>query len=223
MNRGVSGECVVSGAASKQRGIEMDVKYFNPNPKYLMKMRLIMTLIAILIMVCGALMGWLIGLDEGPRVAAAVTWGFLLGNLLWWIPGLILAGFYFRSLKYEIRDDEVIVHVGIWTKSVKHVPYRTVTNLKVRRDIFDRWFFGIGSLNIQTAGMSGNTGAEESLVGLENVNEAYDIVATKLRKFRGAMSPTAAGVEGEEDMASSAVLANLLQEVRTIRKNMDKK
>ena len=220
---GFSGDVHKGYDTQKLIGKVMDVKYFNPNPKYLVKMRLIMTLVAILIMACGALLGWLIGLDEGPRVGAYVTLGFLLTNLLWWLPAMILAGFYFRSLKYEIRDDEVIVHAGIWTKSVKHVPYRTVTNLKVRRDIFDRWFFGIGSLKIQTAGMSGSTGAEESLLGLENVSEAYDIVAAKLRKFRGGMSPTAAGVEGEADMDSSTLLGDLLNEVRAIRKTLEKK
>lgn len=201
----------------------MEAKFFNPNPKYLAKMRLIMTLIAVLVMGLGALMGWLIGLDEGPRVGSYVTIGFFIGDLAWWLPAMILAGFYFRSLKYEIRNDEVIVHVGIWTKSVKHVPYRTVTNLKVARDIFDRWLFGIGTLNIQTAGMSGTTGAEERLVGLDNVNEAYDIVATKLRKFRVAMSPTAAGAEDETDRESSSALGELLAEVRAIRQTMEKK
>ncbi|MFH1754654.1 MAG: PH domain-containing protein [Candidatus Latescibacterota bacterium] len=200
----------------------MQIKYFNPNPKYLIKMRLIITLIAILIMALGVLFGWLIGLDEGPRVGAYVTLGVFLADLLWWLPAMILAGFYYRSLKYEICDDEVIVHVGIWTKSVKHVPYRTVTNLKVGRDIFDRWMFGIGSLNIQTAGMSGSTGAEESLVGLDNVQEAYDLVAAKLRKFRGGMPATAAGSESDTEVATSEVLGNMLAELRAIRQSLDK-
>ena len=64
-----------------------------------------------------------------------------------------------KALGYEVQDDEVIVRVGIITHSVKHVPYRTVTNITVSRDILDRWFFGLGSLHIQTAGMSGKSGA----------------------------------------------------------------
>jgi hypothetical protein len=46
-------------------------------------------------------------------------------------------------------------------------------NVGKKRDILDRWLFGLGTLNIQTAGMSGLTGAEESLVGLPNVQEVY--------------------------------------------------
>ncbi len=72
----------------------------------------------------------------------------------------------------------------ILTHSVKHVPYRTATNITVRRDIFN-----LGSLYIQTAGMSGQSGAEEKLVGLENVQEIYEMVVVELRRFRGAMPP----------------------------------
>jgi hypothetical protein len=100
---------------------------------------------------------------------------------------------------------------------VKHVPFRTVTNLTVKRGILDRWFFDLGTLNIQTAGMSGNTGAEESLVGLDNYDEVYEMVATELRRFRGGMAPTAA----EEELDSPEVLSALLGEVRAIRQTLE--
>ena len=82
--------------------------------------------------------------------------------------------------------------------------------------------FGIGTLNIQTAGMSGTTGAEESLEGLDNVQEVYDIVATELRRFRGSMAPTAADVEGEAVAASPDALSAILTEVRAIRHALEK-
>jgi uncharacterized membrane protein YdbT with pleckstrin-like domain len=179
------------------------------------------TIVAILILLSAALLSFLIMLDSDPdaddaaRIIFIVT---LVGVVLCWLPALFLARAYYRSLRYEIQDDEVIVHVGIWTQSVKHVPYRTVTNIAVKRDIFDRWFFDLGSLNIQTAGMSGTTGAEESLVGLPNFQEAYDTVAAQLQRFRGGMGPTAAEVEAEPD-ALNAILA----EVRVIRQTLEKR
>jgi len=142
-------------------------------------------------------------------------------DVIWWAPAMFLTDPYYRSLSYEIQDDEVIMRVGIWTKSVKHVPYRTVTNLTVKRGILDR-LFGIGTLNIQTAGMSGTTGAEESLEGLDNVQEVYDIVATELRRFRGSMAPTAADVEGEAVAASPDALSAILTEVQAIRHALEK-
>ena len=140
--------------------------------------------------------------------------------VFFWLITFVLSGPYTRSLKYEIRDDEIIVHVGIITKSVKHVPFRTVTNIKINRGLLDRYVFNMGTLNIQTAGMSGSTGAEESLVGLENVEEIYNIVATELRKFRGAMSPT--GSEDIVAVSGDGTLIEILGELREIRKSLAK-
>ncbi len=198
----------------------METHALTPSSRYKAKLVLIMTIVAVLVMVAGLLLSLPIGRDEGPRDAMICILVFFLVDVLWYVPGLILVGYYFRSLKYEIQDDEVIVHVGIWTKSIKHVPYRTVTNLKTNRDIFDRWFFDIGSLNIQTAGMSGNTGAEEALVGLPNVQEIYEMVGGRLRQYRGAMSPT--GTE-DEPVPGGDTLSAMLAEVKAIRKAVEDK
>jgi len=188
----------------------------------LTKLRLVITLVALLILAGGLLLGWLISTDreKGASGARAVVIVVAIADVIWWVPALILTGPYHRSLAYEVQDDEVIVQAGIWTKSVKHVPYRTVTNLTVKRDILDRWL-GIGTLNIQTAGMSGTTGAEERLVGLTDVQEVYEIVVTELRRFRGGMSPTAAEAEGEPAVASTAALSAILTEVRAIRQALE--
>ena len=65
--------------------------------------------------------------------------------------------------------------------------------------------------------MSGQTGAEESLVGLENVQEVYELVVTELRRFRGAMSPTT----GQDELPADGSGA-LLDEVQAIRKLLEK-
>ncbi len=195
---------------------------FRPSPRYLTKLRLIISIIAALVLAGGVLIAIPVGVDEGERAGWIVAFAFLGADVLWWLPAMILAGPYYRSLRYEIQDDEVIVHVGIWTKSVKHVPYRTVTNMKINRGILDRSLFGIGTLNIQTAGMSGATGAEESLVGLENYQGIYEIVVSKLRHFRGGMGPTAAEEEDQRAMTSSESLREILEEVRAIRQAMRK-
>jgi len=143
----------------------MAQREFLPNPRYQIKLLVVFTLTAALILLGIGLFSWLIGFDE-PQ--AGMTVFTIVGSVLGlvWLVALMLSFPYFRSLRFEVQEDEVIVHVGIFTHSVKHVPYRTVTNITVKRDIFDRWFFNLGTLNIQTAGMSGQTGAEESLVGL---------------------------------------------------------
>ncbi len=192
----------------------MAARSFKPNTRYLIKMMVVMTIIAFLILVGILLLTWLVSLDD-PDAALTVLLVLSGLNGLWWLGGILFSTPYFRSLRYEVQEDEVIVHVGVVTHSVKHVPYRTVTNITVKRDILDRWFFNMGSLNIQTAGMSGQTGAEEKLVGLEDVQEVYELVVTALRRFRGALAPTQAE---EEVMAIPAEAGSaLLSEVRAIR------
>lgn len=194
----------------------MAEREFVPNNKYQIKMMLVITLIAFLVLLGAGILSFLIGLDD-PGAGLVVIGIALVGDALFWVIGMILSVPYFRSLRYQIMEDEVIVHVGIVTHSVKHVPFRTVTNITVKRDIFDRWFFSLGSLSIQTAGMSGQTGAEENLVGLENVQEVYDLVVAELRRFRGAMPPTT--VQEEPPANGSAAL---LAEVQAIRELLEK-
>jgi putative membrane protein len=187
-------------------------------------MRLIATIVALAILAGGILLGMVLAITGEIRLSGAMVLFFVtvVLNGFWWVLALILTGPYYRSLRYEVQDDEVLVNVGIWTKSVKHVPYRTVTNMEVKRDVVDRWL-GIGTLNIQTAGMSGQTGAEERLVGLSNVQEVYESVAKELRRFRGGMAPTQADVEAEPAVASPDGLGEILVEVRAIRKSLEER
>ena len=201
----------------------MKARSVTPDPRYLFRMRLIVTIIALAILVGGILLGVILILTGEIRLGGVVALALItvVLNGLWWLLALILSGPYYRSLRYEVQDDEVVVNVGIWTKSVKHVPYRTVTNIQVKRDVVDRWL-GIGTLNIQTAGMSGQKGAEEQLVGLPNVQEVYESVAEELRRFRGGMAPTQAGVDVESTAAPQDVLGEILAEIRVIRRSVEK-
>jgi membrane protein YdbS with pleckstrin-like domain len=207
----------------------MLARTFKPSPKYLTKLRLIITLVALTILLSGALLAWLISLDTDTYAGdiMLIFGGTALLDLVWVVPALLLTGPYYRSLSYEIQDDEVIVRVGIITHSVKHVPYRTVTNLTIKRGILDRWLFGLGTLNVQTAGMSGTTGAEESLEGLPNVQEVYQIVVQELQRFRGSMAPTAAETEDPSiagtpgAVATAHTLSAILSEVQAIRQRLE--
>lgn len=199
----------------------MNEKVFEPSSRYLAKIRLQTSIILLLIYLGCAPLALAFGANnpDGDVWYLAISAGVIL---ICWLVGMALTGPYYRSLRYEVMADEVIVRAGIVTTSVKHVPYRTVTNITVRRGLMDRWLFGLGTLNIQTAGMSGTTGAEESLVGLPDVQAVYDIVVTELRRFRGSQAPTAA----DDDVPAPAAMADgqltqLLVEVRAIRQILE--
>jgi membrane protein YdbS with pleckstrin-like domain len=205
----------------------MNTRTIKPSRKYRTKLQVVCVLSAGLIMLGMTLVAW--ALSYAPKIGAdgagtiiAVT---AAANIIWLVPALILADPYYRSLHYEVQDDEVIVRAGIVTKSVKHVPYRTVTNITIKRGLLDRWLFGLGTLNIQTAGMSGTTGAEESLVGLDNVQDVYDAVVMELRRFRGCMAPTAAGSDealtGKAHDETTDALVAILSEIQAIRRTVE--
>lgn len=204
----------------------MKHKQFGPNPRYLGKLRTIVTLIVVGSYLSMIWVAWPIALDD-PDGAVIYATVLTVLAVVCWVVGIALSGPYYRSLQYEILDDEVIVHVGIVTKSVKHVPYRTVTNITVKRGLLDRFVFDLGTLNIQTAGMSGTTGAEESLQGLPNVHEIYDLVVTELRRFRSGMTPTAADMDQvavtKETAVSAATLDNILVELQAVRHLLETK
>ncbi|MBN1641800.1 MAG: PH domain-containing protein [Anaerolineae bacterium] len=196
----------------------MDTQTFAPNRKYRIKLQIEFTAIALLVLLGGLFLAIPIGLEEG--FGASLITMIVVGGLdvLWWAPAMLLAGPYYRSLGYEIQDEQAIVRVGIWTRSVKHVPYRTVTNITVKRDVLDR-SLGLGTLEIQTAGMSGSSGgAEQSLVGLEDAQQVYDLVARALGRFRGSMAPTATEAEGKREVGLTEILA----ELRTIRRLLER-
>jgi len=208
------------GSTGKEPG--MNTMHIKPGGSYLRKLWVTYTIIAILAVLVAYLFGLLVGIDEGYHVTIAITIYAAIFAGLFWAISVILSVFYYRSLSYEIQDDEIIVRVGIATKSVKHVPYRTVTNISIKRGILDRFMFDIGTLAIQTAGMSGTSAAEQSLVGLEDFQAVYDDVVAKLREFRGAMSPTAAGEEIVAEAAGTDVMGSMLEELKAIRRSLEK-
>lgn len=206
----------------------IETRMFKPDIKYRSKLFWVMHIVALCILVSGLALGVLIALDpqagmDGFWITLLVT---VICNLLWWVPAVLLIGPYYRSLSYEIHDDEIVLRVGVWTRSVKHVPFRTITNISVKRGVLDR-MLNIGTIEIQTAGISGTNVAEQSLVGLENVQDVYELIADHLRQFRGAMSPTVSQEEQPAALARSSgatdeLLHQILEEVRAVRKALEK-
>ncbi len=199
----------------------MNKQILYPDPRYRSKLVVEVVLMMILVALWWTVPAMYFAGNEldGPALGVVLS---VAVNLILLVAPLLFVGPYYRSLRYEILDDEVIVMAGILTKSVKHVPYRTVTNLKVTRGPIDR-LFGLGSLAIQTAGMSGTTGAEENLVGLSDVQEVYEEVAARLRRYRSAMAADQAS-EGAESLPAPAMdgvlLSEILDELRAIRSHI---
>jgi membrane protein YdbS with pleckstrin-like domain len=195
---------------------------FNPDVRYRQKLFIIVGLFALLFLASTLLPAVFIGLDvDGPGGAQTGAAVALLLNALWIVPALLLVLPYYRSIRYELHPEEIVVRIGIVTRSVKHVPFRAVTNLKMSRGPLDR-LLGIGTLHIETAGKSGQTGPEASMVGLADVDAVYAQVATALHRFRGGIAPTQAEEERPALSAEDGVLTAILAELRAIRRAVER-
>ncbi|MFX0014449.1 MAG: PH domain-containing protein [Promethearchaeota archaeon] len=123
---------------------------------------------------------------------------------------------YVKSMLFIVHGHEIVVHKGLINKSEKHVPYRTVTNINMKTGPFDR-LFGIGTIEIQTAGGKGyslDETAEEKLEGIKVFREVRDYILTQLRQFQAAY-----GTKSEEEPLESIPL-QMLSELKEIKNLM---
>ncbi len=155
---------------------------------------------------------WLVDWFSGTSsVLLFETWWMFLNfwywviTAIWLIPALIIVPIYLRSIEYSVITDEgtaaseIFVKKGIINITRKHVPFRTITNISSRSGPFDR-LFGIGTIEIETAGYSGSmTSAEEKLEGITFYEELRDFILRELRKFKGSYVTGTEVVHPEED------------------------
>ncbi|MFX1483083.1 MAG: PH domain-containing protein [Promethearchaeota archaeon] len=152
---------------------------------------------------------WLIGYIEGWTASERLTliqwipiisqWTVIF-HICWLVPALIGIVVYYRSLEYSVLSEsgeasaEVYVRKGVINITRKHVPFRTVTNISSRAGVLDR-LFGIGNVEIQTAGYSGGIqpgNAEEKIEGVVFYQEIAKFILRELRRLR---EPYALGTE----------------------------
>lgn len=137
----------------------------------------------------------------------------------------ILTVFYVRGIEYQIGEREVIVKKGIINKMEKHIPFRTITNISSRYGVYDR-IFGIGTVQIETAGKSGQaTGPEEKIEGIANYFEVRDEILDVLRQFRHQYATTTETPETgivEPRKSSGSFEQQLLNELKDIKDILSK-
>ena len=146
---------------------------------------------------------------------------------IWFIPAVTLIPVYLKSIEYSVIAEsgktmpEIYVKKGIITRTRKHVPFRTITNISSRAGPLDR-IFGIGSVEIETAGYSGSSsmGPEEKIEGIVFYEELRDFVLRELRKFKDPYVTGTEVVHPEEEptyIVEETVEDEILNVLRDIR------
>jgi len=177
---------------------------------------------------------WVIFYDWLP----AVNFWYVLSSVFWFLPALIAIPMYIRSFEYSVISKagatmpEIYVKKGLINVTKKHVPFRTITNIASRAGPIDR-LFGVGTVEIQTAGFSGGAQAgrspEEKLEGITFYEQVRDFVLQELRRFRDpyvigteVVHPVDEKVPRLSDSLEDEILITL-REIRNVLEKIDKK
>jgi membrane protein YdbS with pleckstrin-like domain len=160
------------------------MQVLTPSSRYLTKLYTIASIIALCLLVVGILIAAYISFVLGQTgLATSILKGFIVFDLLWYLPSWGLTKVYFNSLRYEISEDMVIIYAGFWTRSVKRVPFQYMVALDAHWDILDRWL-EIGTLAIHVTYPGDDQRIEEHLVGLSDVNNMYRLVMGRLQRYQ---------------------------------------
>jgi membrane protein YdbS with pleckstrin-like domain len=141
-------------------------------------------------------------------------------TLLWVLPTLAILGPYCRTIRYALTDDEIVVRKGLLTKTEKTIPYSKVTNVELKRGVFDR-ALSLGTLQIHTAGYSQQTNAEAVMSGLEDWEGVRRQVMARVHAREAEEVGPARGAEGAVPADAAPLLQELLAELRAIRATVD--
>ncbi|TXT53563.1 MAG: hypothetical protein BAJATHORv1_160006 [Candidatus Thorarchaeota archaeon] len=187
-----------------------------------------------------SLVGWL-GYDYSVEQFielwfGQITYWYWVISMLWIMPLGIFIPIYINRIEYSVRAEsgeslpEIYVKKGIIDITEKHVPFRAITNLTNRTGPFDR-LFGIGNIEIETAGYSGSmqTGPEEKIEGIVFHEELRDYILQEIRKFKAPYATTMETEGGLEepqrtgDHFDAAEVIVALRDIRDILERIDGK
>ncbi|MHA2227211.1 MAG: PH domain-containing protein [Candidatus Hodarchaeales archaeon] len=160
-------------------------------------------------------------IDSSPSDISSFFFGNFFFLVFWGLSILVsiliavLIPIYVNSMEFIVHGDEVVVKKGIINKTVKFCPYRTVTNISTTAGPLDR-LFGIGCVNIQTAGKSGtSTAPEEKFEGLPLYHEIRDYILRQLRVYHKGISSGA--VTDDQIVSSHKIKGEIIHELREIK------
>ncbi len=149
--------------------------------------------------------------DLWSLVIAAV--GFVVFAIL-----LLYLPAYIKTLKYELTSEDLRLEAGVFWKRRKVIPYHKITNLNTLQGPFERRF-GLGHLNVQTAGHGANTSPEGKLVGLEDFDGIKEKVMHKVRLMK---SEAAATEDRPREYTQQELLKKMLTVLGRIERNTQK-
>lgn len=125
---------------------------------------------------------------------------------------------YIKTLKYELTSEDLRLEGGVFWKRRKVIPYHKITNLNTLQGPLERRF-GLGHLNVQTAGHGANTSPEGKLLGLEDFDGIKEKVMQKVRLTK---SEAVATEDLPRERSQQELLKEMLEVLGKIERNTEK-
>ena len=189
--------------------ISPDQKYFK---KYIYNVMLAnLIFFIILIPFCLVILG---EKDNGLLALMIGSLGIVIIDII----VVIFSRLWINNLSYFVNETSITIYKGIFTKIEQNIPNSKVTDFVLYRDIFDR-FLGIGSIKVQTAGASGESGFEGELNGILDYENTHKSLRDKLVSLQSNKSEKS---EGSNSIDNDLLLSDILEELKLINAKLER-
>ncbi len=160
------------------------MKIFKPSPRYLIRLRVVISMCAIAFLTLGILTAWVASLYvESTSEATRIVQGVIIADLIWYLPALKMVQSSYRARSYQFEEGEIIIKTGWWTESVRHIPLSSVVSFDIRWDRLDRWL-EIGTLEVYLVSRHHVNGSRIRLTGLADVETVAQLANLLLKRMQ---------------------------------------
>jgi len=155
-----------------------------------------------------------------------LLWIFLIGTVTLvsiFIVYNIWIFMYFSRYRYALGEEGILINRGIWWKYRRTIPYARIQHISVDQGPIEQIFHiyrvnsytaGTGSMGGASAG-SGITGPEGQILGVRNPDPLREEIFKHVMRSRMG--------DGVNDVTERGAAQEMLEELRAIRKNLEKK
>ncbi|MEM4634151.1 MAG: PH domain-containing protein [Candidatus Anstonellaceae archaeon] len=120
------------------------------------------------------------------------------------------------NFTYELRDADIVIREGVFTRKTTVIPYVTIQDINSERTILER-ILGLATLEIETAGSS-RIASETFIPGISNKDELIAEIMRRVQLAKGESHQSS----NSKLQTTEALLEAILQELKILSSKIDK-
>ena len=134
----------------------------------------------------------------------------------------ILIYFYIRSFEYQVHGTEIVIKKGLINVTENHVPFTNVTNIHIRKGLLDM-AFGIGSIQIHTAGAPENPFSTIKIEGIRLYSDVGHYIVQEIKKFDSILNIFALDSRRVSQYDDKEFWIQFLDQIRNLKSTFQEK